>query len=86
MIVTMVKRKRKVDLRWAHLSERQREFMEFLERYEREHGVGPTFREIALGMGVVSKGSITVMIDRLLRHGVITRDEKGAIRGLKVSE
>lgn len=77
--------KRKIELRWAHLTPRQREFMEFINAYEEEAGVPPTYREIALGMDVVSKGSITVMIDRLLKAGVITRDEKGALRGLKVS-
>jgi repressor LexA len=65
------------------ISVRQQEFLEFLAGYEKRNGVSPTFREIALGMNITSKGSVSAMIDMLVKKGVVQRDDR-VVRGLHV--
>jgi repressor LexA len=65
------------------ISVRQQEFLEFLAGYEKKNGVSPTFREIARGMQITSKGSVSAMIDLLVRKGVLDRQDR-VVRGLHV--
>jgi len=65
------------------ITDRQREFLNFLSAYERKYGRGPTFREIALGMDVTSKGTISTVVDALVEKGFVRRKD-GEVRGLSV--
>lgn len=65
------------------ISERQQEFLDFLRNYEEMHGRPPTFREIAIGMGVSSKGSVSAMINTLASMGLVDR-AKATPRGTRL--
>lgn len=64
------------------VSDRQREFLAFLKHYEEDHGRSPTFKEIAIGMGITSKGSVSAMINMLSMMGYVEKAE-GVIRGTR---
>ena len=65
------------------MTRRQAECLEFLKTYQRRHGQPPTYREIALGLHVCSKGTVTKMVNQLLRQGKITRKTRQP-RGLRI--
>jgi SOS-response transcriptional repressor LexA len=65
------------------ISLRQQEFLDFIRDFEKVHGQPPTFKEIAIGMGISSKGSVSAMIGTLAQMGLI-RKAAGASRGTKV--
>lgn len=67
----------------ARPSERQQEFLDFINKFEEMHGHNPTFREIAIGLGISSKGSISAMIETLASMGLIEK-ANGASRGTSV--
>jgi SOS-response transcriptional repressor LexA len=62
------------------VSERQQEFLRFMHNYEEMNGRPPTFREIAIGMGITSKGSVSAMINMLSSMGLVDK-ANGAFRG-----
>ena len=66
-----------------NITDRQQQFLDFLTEYQRRHGEGPTFREIAIAMNVTSKGTITAVIDALVNKGFVDRRD-GEVRGLTV--
>lgn len=55
------------------LTDRQWRFLSFLNAFLQEHKRRPTFREIAIGLGISSKGSVSTMIERLQAKGVLDR-------------
>ena len=65
------------------ITPRQRELMRYLVGYQKKNGIAPTMRELTLAMGVSSKGSIAVMVDRLIKKGLLEKTG-GAVRGLHV--
>lgn len=65
------------------VSPRQREFMEFMKAYEEREGRPPTFKEIAIGLKISSKGSISAMMDTLERMGYVDK-ANGTLRGTHV--
>jgi SOS-response transcriptional repressor LexA len=65
------------------LSERQSEFLAFMRTYEVVHGRPPTFREIAVGLDISSKGSISAMMNTLSQMGLIDK-ANGQNRGTHV--
>jgi SOS-response transcriptional repressor LexA len=67
------------------VSERQQEFLDFMKHFEEMHGCSPTFREIAIGMGISSKGSVSAMIDMLHSMGLIEKAH-GASRGTQTRD
>ncbi len=58
--------------------------VEFVRDYRLEHGVGPTFDEIAAALGVASKGSISRHVRALVARRAL-RDTPGAHRSLAVA-
>ena len=64
------------------LSERQQEFLDFMVKFEEEHGHAPTFKEIAIGMDITSKGSVSAMINMLSSMGYVEKAD-GRMRGTK---
>ena len=65
------------------LSERQQEFLVFMRDYEAVNGRPPTFKEIAIGLNISSKGSISAMVETLSRMGFVDKAE-GRNRGTHV--
>jgi SOS-response transcriptional repressor LexA len=64
------------------VSRRQQEFLDFMQTFERLNGKPPTFKEIAIGMGITSKGSVSAMINMLSSMGYVEK-AAGANRGTK---
>ena len=65
------------------LSERQQEFLDFMVKFEEEHGHAPTFPEIAIGMEISSKGSVSAMMGTLAEMGFVEK-ANGVYRGTQV--
>lgn len=61
----------------------QRKFLEFLERFQLEHGYRPTYDEIAQGLGFKSKSVAFGYMKRLEKLGLLNKEE-GAHRNLSV--
>lgn len=55
------------------LTPRQRDVLDFIRSHQGEHGVTPTYDEIAAGIGLSSKSGIARMIDGLEERGFVTR-------------
>ncbi len=70
------------------LTPRQREVMQFIERYMWQAGMPPTYDEIAAGVGMKSKGQVADVLSRLRGRGYITHTPAAArsIAILKTSE
>jgi len=64
------------------VTQRQQEFLDFIREFEERHGKSPTFREIAIGMGVSSKGSVSAMVNMLASMGLLDK-ANGSSRGTK---
>lgn len=65
------------------LTRRQRQILDFLEAYQREHGLSPTLEEIAQEFGV-NKVTVFGHVAELERKGVIERAQRGVSRALRV--
>lgn len=61
------------------MTPRQEEFLTFIRAFNRKYGTPPTYREIAIGMGCSSKGTVSAVIERLERHGKVQRSESGGL-------
>ncbi len=66
------------------LTSRQREILDFMESFTREHGYPPTVREICAATGLRSPRSVSQHLQALERKGYIARgrDKSRAIRFL----
>lgn len=65
-----------------NLTPRHKQFLAFLKRYREQHGVAPTYREISIALGITSKGSVSLMVDKLRENGFI-RQDVGQRRGIR---
>jgi repressor LexA len=54
------------------LTPRQKECLDFISRFLAEHGHGPSYDEIAAGLGVKSRGSISAMLGKLRTRGFLS--------------
>src|SRR5262245_48396384 len=54
-------------------SERQIDYIAFIAYYLTENGKPPTLREMALGLDVVSKGTLFAMLNSLVKSGFIVK-------------
>ena len=57
----------------AFMTDRQKMFMQFIDKFIRDNGYSPSVREIAKGMGVSSTASVKNMLDRLAQSGALKR-------------
>lgn len=64
------------------MTERQKMFVDFIEKFIRERGYSPSIREIAKGMGLSSTASVKNMLDRLTENGLLKRSSSIA-RGIE---
>jgi SOS-response transcriptional repressor LexA len=55
------------------LTIRQRDVLNFILAHNKEHGVAPSIREIARGVGIKSPGRISVILRILAERDYITR-------------
>ena len=55
------------------LTVRQRDALDFIQTYQSEHGITPTFDEIRVGMGLKSKSDIKRLVDALVERGFASR-------------
>jgi repressor LexA len=62
------------------ISPRQQEFLDFMKEFEERNGHPPTFKEIAIAMGVTSKGTVSAMMASLAELGYIEKAD-GVSRG-----
>jgi SOS-response transcriptional repressor LexA len=67
------------------VSERQQDFLRFMKNYEEMHGHPPTFKEIAIGLDITSKGSVSAMINMLSSMGLVEKAD-GRMRGTRTRD
>src|SRR6184192_3498785 len=57
-----------------YLTERQRDILQFIRDFQKEHGVAPTHREICDHFGFSSYGTVYKHLSLLQKKGLIRRD------------
>lgn len=55
------------------LTAHQKRVLGFLQSYTAEHGISPSYEEIRVFLGIVSKSGVTRLIDQLEMRGRIAR-------------
>lgn len=65
------------------LSDRQREILDFVQRFTDRHGFCPTFREVLRGTSCTSTSNVSYNVDVLKREGFVAC-ERGIPRTLRV--
>jgi repressor LexA len=65
------------------MTERQKEFIDFIASFKEACGYPPTIREIVSGLGLASTSTVKKMLDRLAKKGFIEKNPSKA-RGLDV--
>lgn len=68
-----------------YLTERQRDILNFIREFQKEHGVAPTHREICDQFGFSSYGTVYKHLSLLEKKGLIRRDANQK-RGVEVVE
>lgn len=71
-------------MRPTPLTRRQRDILDFFERYTIENGISPTFEEIAGALGV-NKVTVFGHVAELERKGVLVRAARGVSRALQLT-
>lgn len=64
-------------------TKRQQELLTFVDGFIREHGYGPSYREIMNGIGYKSVSTVAVHIEGLIAKGFLSRKDNSA-RSLEV--
>ncbi len=65
------------------LTSRQRQILEYIVEYEKEHGYPPTIREICEAFGISSPRGVSKHLEALEKKGYIERS-KGRSRGIRI--
>lgn len=64
-------------------TKKQQELLKFVDSFIREHGYGPSYREIMNGLGYKSVSTVAIHIDGLITKGYLNRRDNSA-RSLEV--
>lgn len=64
-------------------TKKQRELLEFVDAFIKQHGYGPSYREIMKGMGYKSVSTVAIHIDGLIAKGYLRKRDNSA-RSLEV--
>lgn len=64
-------------------TKRQKELLEYVDRFIKEHGYGPSYREIMRALGYKSVSTVAVHIDGLISKGYLRKTTHSA-RSLEV--
>ena len=59
-------------------SKKQQELLEFIDGFIKEHGYGPSYREVMSGLGYKSVSTVAVHINGLLAKGYIRKKDNSA--------
>lgn len=65
------------------LTKKQNEVLNFIQDFQEENGVTPTYREIMNGLGLTSPASVAEHIDNLVAKGALEK-VPGEARSLKI--
>ncbi len=68
------------------LTRKQREVLDCIEHFVREHGYTPSYREIAQVLGLSSPATVHQHIKALCEKGIINTGENGQARSIEVVE
>lgn len=55
------------------LTRPQYKALQFIKTFTAEHGYAPTLQEIAHGIGIVSRGYVSKVIDGLIERGAVSK-------------
>lgn len=58
------------------MTPRELQCLTFIRSYIEEHSVSPTYTEIACGIGIVSRGSVSRLLYGLKRNGRVSRSPR----------
>lgn len=58
------------------VTKKQSDLLDFIKQYVTQHGVSPSFDEMADYMGIKSRGNIHRYLEALTERGLIRRDQK----------
>jgi len=64
-------------------SKRQRELLSFIDAFIKQHGYGPSYREVMNGLGYKSVSTVATHIDNLITKGHVRKRDHSA-RSLEV--
>ena len=64
-------------------TKKQKELLAFVDAFIKEHGYGPSYREVMSGMGYKSVSTVAVHIDGLIERGYLRKRDNSA-RSLEV--
>lgn len=64
-------------------TKKQKELLSFVDGFIKEHGYGPSYREVMNGMGYKSVSTVAIHIDGLISKGYIRKRDNSA-RSLEV--
>ena len=65
------------------MTESQLKLLKFIDAYQREKGIIPSFEEMKIGMGLRSKSAIHSLVNGLVKRGIIAKINRCA-RSLKI--
>ena len=66
------------------MTKRQKELLDFIRRYVKNHEMSPTYREMVKALNTKSVSNIGRMLDALAEEGKITRRVPAKPRSIKV--
>ncbi|RMD51018.1 transcriptional repressor LexA [Candidatus Parcubacteria bacterium] len=66
------------------LTKKQKEVLDFIEKFIRENGYTPSYREIAKGLGLSSPSTVYEHVQALCDKGVINTGEDGCARTIEL--
>lgn len=64
-------------------TKRQKELLDFVDGFIKEHGYGPSYREVMTGLGYKSVSTVAIHIDGLISKGYLRKRDNSA-RSLEV--
>lgn len=64
-------------------TKRQKELLQFVDGFIKEHGYGPSYREVMSGLGYKSVSTVAVHVDGLISKGYLRKTDNSA-RSLEV--
>lgn len=64
-------------------TKKQRELLDYVDGFIKEHGYGPSYREVMNGLGYKSVSTVAVHIDGLINRGYLRKRDNSA-RSLEV--
>lgn len=64
-------------------TKKQKELLQFVDAFIKEHGYGPSYREVMNGLGYKSVSTVAVHIDGLIEKGYLRKRDNSA-RSLEV--